>query len=72
MTASFRKRGLAFAARLERLIKRRRAVAKAAQAEAARLTPGQKTASERRLSRTCVAQPQRILTFQENNHARLL
>jgi len=77
MTAPFRKRGLAFAARLERLVQRRQAAAKAAKAEAARLTPsaltiGQKTASHRRLSRTCVAQAQRFLTLQENNHARLL
>ena len=72
MTDPFRKRGLAFAERLEWHIQRRRAVAKAAQGAAARLTPEQKTASHRRLSRTCVAQAQHFLTIQENNHARLL
>ena len=71
-----RKTGLAHAARLERFIQRRRALAKG-RADGAGLTPSrltfrQKTASHPRLSRTCVAQAPQFLTVQENNHARLL
>ncbi len=65
MSLSPRKLGPAHAARLARIIKRRRA-------SALPLTSAQKTASEPRLSRTCVAQTQQVLTLQENNHARLL
>jgi hypothetical protein len=36
------------------------------------LTFRQKNAGKRPLSRTCVAQLQRFLILQENNHARLL
>ena len=61
----------AFAARLQRIIERRRAQAKLS-GLALPLTFRQKTASHRRLSRTCVAQAQHFVTVQENNHARLL
>jgi hypothetical protein len=62
MTGVVKKRGPAHAARLERLIKARRAAA-APKAEPAALTPpvltdGQKTASEPRLRGARVAQPQ--------------
>jgi hypothetical protein len=61
--------GRAYEARLERHIRRRRA---ATQQPAPALTPAQKTASEPRLYRACVAQPQHFQTVQEDNHARLL
>jgi len=66
-----RKTAPAFAARLQRFIARQRAAAKAG-GVAVPLTFRQKTASHRRLSRIRVASAQRFLTFQENNHARLL
>jgi hypothetical protein len=66
-----RKLGQAHAARLERLIKARRAAA-APKPEPAALTPEQKTASHPRLRGARVAQPQQFQTVQENNHARLL
>ena len=69
MTSPNRKLGQAHQARLERLIRRRRA---AAQHVAHALTPEEKTASEPRLYRACVAQPQHFQTVQEDNHARLL
>ena len=72
MSALPRKSGFAFAARLERFIRRQRAVANAQGVASSRLTLKQKNASEPRLSRTCVAQAQHFLTVQENNHARLL
>jgi hypothetical protein len=75
-----RKPGPAYAARLERHVQRRRALAAAAAANPAlkpapaalHLTFAQKTASERRLCCTAVAGKQPFLTFQEKNHARLL
>ena len=71
-----RKPGPAYAERLERHVQRRRALAAKAAADPVTadlpLTSTQKTASERRLCRTAVAEKQPFLTFQENNHARLL
>jgi hypothetical protein len=71
MSGRLRKLGQAHAARLERLIRKRREAA-APQADAARLTFAQKTAGKRPLSRTSVASERSFLTTQENIHARLL
>lgn len=71
MSGPARKPGPAHAARLERLIAKRRAAA-APQAEPAPLTFAQKTAGKRPLSRTSVASIRNFLTTQENIHARLL
>jgi hypothetical protein len=57
MTGSGKKLGQAHAARLERLIKSRRTAA-APKPTVRALTPEQKTASEPRLYRACVAQSQ--------------
>jgi hypothetical protein len=69
---SERQPGPAYAARLARFFRRRKAAAPPVAATPPALTIGQKTASERRLRRTCVAQAPQYLTVQENNHARLL
>ncbi len=69
MSAPKRTSGPAYKARLERLIQQRRSTA---QPPAPALTPEQKTASEPRLYRACVAQAQHFQTVQEDNHERLL
>jgi hypothetical protein len=58
VSARTRKLGQAHAARLERLIKARRAAAASPKLDAPALTSAQKTASEPRLRGACVAQPQ--------------
>ena len=66
MSAPGRKLGQAHAARLERLIKQRRAAAQQSEAPPApavtspALTSTQKTASHPRLRGACVAQPQQF------------
>src|SRR6185503_2810178 len=71
VSGRLRKLGPAHVARLERFMRRARA-AQATRASAPPLTETQKNASHPRLCCPAVAPTQRFLTFQENDHARLL